>query len=419
MEPMLSEQRKLLISSYIDGESDPIDTVKVREMLANSKSARDYFQGQLHVARRVRQAICLDLPVAPIEPTEVLREILARPFPTSSPQSAFQSRPVWAVLALSFGLALWAGFGAWNQPKGESSKDQAKGGITLKSGLAARVEAPQKGPQVSQNPKAEIAAAKELESGSNFAEIANGVELVTLPEIPLENNDLQGFQEPAPIPSEILASPIGPSQSLKKIDLVLPSVHKAKLLEPTVLLDRELKGIVRLDLPTYQENEAVKRLVQTLKSEGCASFMDPVTEEKMKRNIPVGPVIIVIHGLDSGKICRAIQGTSRVLSKTPANQPTSVFDEVIVGNLGSKEGEAIAGMLISPAIRPSVSPSKSAEGENSKKSSIAGSNLGVFATISSASTLRIPGVVSPRKAPTKSPSDTARTPVVLNIVPLR
>ena len=107
------------------------------------------------------------------------------------------------------------------------------------------------------------------------------------------------------------------------------------------------------------------------------------------------------------------------MSKTPANQPTSVFDEVIVGNLGSKEGEAIAGMLISPAIRPSVSPSKSAEGENSKKSSIAGSNLGVFATISSALTLRIPGVISPRKAPTKSPSDTARTPVVLNIVPLR
>lgn len=416
---MLNEQRKLLISSYIDGESDPVDTVKVRAMLANSKSARDFFQGQLHVARRVRQAICLDLPYAPIEPTEVLREILARPFPASSPQSTFQSRQVWAVLALAFGLTLWAGFGVWNQPLGESSKYQENRGLTLKSGLAAKVEVPQNDPLISQNPKAEIATAKELELGSNFAEMAKGVELVTLPEIPLEDNDLQGFQEPAPIPSEILASPIGPSQSLKKIDLVLPSVLKAKLLEATVLLDRELKGIVRLDLPTYQENEAVKRLVQTLKTEGCASFMDPVTEEKMKRNIPVGPVIIVIHGLDSGKICRAIQGTSRVLSKNPPNQPTSVFDEVIVTNLGTKEGEAIAGMLISPAIRPSVSPSKSADGENSKKSGNAGSNLGVFATISSASALRIPGAVPPRRAPTKSPSDNARTPVVLNIVPLR
>ncbi len=416
---MLSDQRKLLISSYIDGEASPVDTVKVRAILASSKLARDFFQGQLHISKRVRQAVRLDLPFMAIEPTEVLREIFARSLTPKEPHFAFLRRPIWGVFAMAFGIALWVGFGGGNPFKWQNLRELANPDLESKSGMVNKVDA-LLDPLASQIPTTGTLVANGLESGIKNAEIGQGVDLVTLPDSPLEENFFNDNQEPAPNSSEILASPIGPSLSLKKIDLVLPSVLKAKLLEATVLLDRELKGIVRLDLPTYQENEAVKRLVQTLKAEGCPSFIDPATEEKIKKNHSIGPVIIVIHGLDSGKICRAIQGTSKAFSsKNSPNQPASVFDEVIVGNMGSKEGEGMVGMLIPHSNKPSFSSSKSGGSENNKKSANASSNPFVFATISSASALRIPGAVHPRKTPSKSPSDITRTPVVLNIVPLR
>ncbi len=414
---MITEKHKLLISSYIDGETNPVDTAIVRELLANSKSAKDYFQGQLHVARRLRQAIRTEKPVPPIEPGAVLREILDRPFPVTKPKSTIPGQPVMGCFALAFGLVIWVGFGGWIPFQSNIPKEQEN--ISLEPRLAKKVALPQNVPPDTPNSGTVTAGVNPSESVPTKMKIGHGVELVTLPERPWEENPIQVNQEPSPTPSEILASPIGPSQSLKKIDLVLPSVLKAKRLEASFLLDWELKGIVRLDLPTYQENEAVKRLVQTLKTEGCASYMDPVTEEKIKRNNPVGPVIIVIHGLDSSKVCQAIQGTSKnIFSKNAPNHPASVFDEVIVGNMGPKEGEAMASMLFSPANRALVPPFKGVDSENGKKAGPNGFSPFVFATISSASALRIPGAVQPRKG-TKSLLDNARNPIVINIVPLR
>lgn len=423
---MLNEQRKLLISSYIDGETTPDETAQVRHLLETSKTARDYFQGQLLVARRVRQALRLDPPAQQFETAEVLREIFSRPqvLPAKSIPS-YQRRPIWVAVALAGGIAICAGIGAFYPTRSivpENAKPQE---VALEKGRypealwssdvgATGEHHPLVARLPDKIPSPELPSGDSLKVGDSLVRSLGVSEPSGLKETtPVNETD------PSPIPSEILASPIGPSQTLKRIDLVLPTVFKAKALDPNVLSDREMKGIVRLDLPTYQENEAIKRLMATLKAEGCGSFLDPLVEEKIRRNIPVGPVVIVVQGLDPAKVCRVIQGTSKIgISKTAPNQPNSVFDEVIVGNLSVREAEAIPGVFAPNTPRNGASR-KSGEPDNTQKSPKGNSPLGAFATIASVSAIRIPGVVAPRKVVGKTAFDSAKPPVVLNIVPLR
>ena len=428
---MLTEQRKLLISAYIDGETSPDETERVRQLLERSKTARDYFQGQLLIARRVRQALSLDPSQKQFETNDVLREIFSRPAAVSLGTSPSGLRkPMWVAMALTCGIALCAGFGAFF-PYGFSFDRMDR---NHEAGLEKAVL------------QEELWIASGQQAHEMFANDPLDESLpakITLPDLP--NNlatqknlsdsgvlSLQGKKSDSAkttVPlgeienemnqSEILASPSGPSHFLKRIDLVLPSILKAKALDQNVLEDWELKGIVRLDLPTFQENEAIKRLMETLKAEGCGAFLDPVVADKIKRNVSVGPVNIVVHGLDSGNICRVIQGTCKTgLNKNSPNQPISVFDEVIVCNLSIREGEELLGTLHRNA-NVSGTFRKPVESDGLSKSSRTKSPKAAFATISSANAIRITGVVPPRRTSGKTAFDSVKPPVVLNIVPLK
>jgi hypothetical protein len=421
---MLSEERKLLISSYIDGEATPSEAALVRKLLETSKFARDYFQGQLWVARRVRQTLYSDPPTKGFDTTDVMREIFSRSqvSPVASTTS-YRRRPLWGAIAIAAGLILWVGLGAiypTHFEVGGNWKDQEIASVSIPElQLESKVE-----PLLNLNsdskmpsnplPYTNLAIGSSPRVSESLKQLDNDSEQsLSKGQGPLTEGDL------APSPSGILAFPVGASQTLKRIDLVLPSVFKAKSLDPDLLSDRELNGILRLDLPTFQENEATKRLMATLKAEGCATFLDPLVEEKIRRNTPVGPIVIVVQGLDSTRVCRVIQGTSKTgNAKTPPNQPNSVFDEVIVGNLSARELEAIPGILAPNSLR--TRPFRKAnETENTQKLSKSNSQLGAFATIASASALRIPGVVNSRKVGGETAFDSAKAPVVLNIVPLR
>ncbi len=421
---MLSEERKLLISSYIDGEATPGESALVRQLLETSKSARDYFQGQLWIARRVRQTLHSDPPAKGFDKTDVLREIFSRPqvSPATSTTS-YRRRPLWGAMALAAAIALWVGLIAIyprHLEVGGTWKDQEIASVPthkalLASGVESRVNR-NPDPKMPSNPLpyADLAIAGSPRVNEPLNHSGNDLEQRLSKEV---GSLAEG--DPAPNHSGILAFPIGPSQTLKRVDLVLPNVFKAKGLDPDLLSDRELNGILRLDLPTYQENEATKRLIATLKAEGCSTYLDPLVEEKIRRNIPVGPVVIVVQGLDLTRLCRVVQGTTKTgNAKTPTNQPTSVFDEVIVGNLSARELEAIPGILAPNTLRPRPFR-KANEPENLQKLSKSNSQFGAFATIASASALRIPGMVNSRRVGGETAFDSAKAPVVLNIVPLR
>lgn len=424
LEFMLNESRKLLISSYIDGETTPEESIRVRQLLETSKAARDYFQGQLLVARRVRQALRLDPQTIPFDTSEIMREIFSRPSRSHVLSThSYRNRPFWVAMVLAGVLALFSGIGVLFTADQNIDVGAKKGGIALEKNSDALWLSGGESPGEFQPNFAKL---PEQIPSADLSPVASP-RTADLPYNSVGGAHKDGSKDGASgaepdhgfIPTEILAFPVGASQALKRVDLILPTVLKAKVLEPDVLLEKELNGIVRLDLPTYQENEAIKRLMATLKSEGCGTFVDPMVEERIRRNLPAGPIVIVVQGLDSPRICRVIQGTSKIgLSKNPANQPNSVFDEVIVGNLSPAEAENIPGILPPNSLR-SGSYRKAGEPEIQGKLTKSNSPGGAFATISSVSAIRIPGAVTSRRVAGKTAFDSAKAPVVFNIVPLR
>jgi|GEM_PF-6391122 len=427
---MVDDYTKLLITSYIDGELTPREVAELKQVLEWSAETRDYLQGHLLVVQRLRQALNSPKTSVSGKSRPIMAQLLLQAAAKERQAKKYGYWPA-AALAVAASLVLWVGISWWIDlgAHPELVADQGRGGQRIeneKEGIRIDDPNPKTPGPLAQSPtvgetqgvqKKHTDAVKPIED----TRVVKAANPAPEPGVAVEKTAPQVASSDNPSEQEgdgLFGAPLGPTLSLKKVDLLLPQVVKLRDLDAAHLTPAEEKAgeILRLDLPTYQESEGLKRIIKTLQAEGCKTLFDPGTEERMKKNLPVGPVILTIHGLDPAKLCLALQNTSKVVSGKPGpNQPPSVFDEAIIGTLHPKEAELLG--LISSTTSAKGFPAGSAATGVTKKGTRPNLSQEPIALIQSASLLKM--LNSPIKNRPAMVSMAGKPPVVVQIFPLK
>lgn len=430
---MLDESTKLLVTAYVDGELSPAEVSNLKDILEWSAEARDLLQGQLLISRRLRQAWNKEN-----QKTKPLRgPISAQLIIQASKERQARKNAVWPAAALvltAAGCLVWVGI-QWSfrsqadknlavvpnitrSAQGEG-KPNVENKLTVGTKPTAINESspinprgePSQGPLV--NRKGPDGSIQGGGRDGTFGPIRAGDNLVASEK--LENQttgDLPGETNS----EEFLGSPVGPSLSLKRIEPLVPNVVKLKSLEPSFFAEFESRGILKIDLPTYQDGEGIKRILKTLQAEGCKPLFDPVTEERLKKNQPVGPVTLTVYGMDPGKLCQAIQNTSKVVSGKPGpNQPVSVFEEAILGVATPKETDLFGGIFNQIHNRPNPVPGSSP----AKKGLKPNLNQESIVLVQSSQMLKLVGSGNKTKPASPPFGPNVKQPVIVQIFPLK
>lgn len=424
---MLDEETKLLITAYVDGELSHEEIEQLKSILEWSADARDQLQRELMIARRVKQAFGRSTPPQRERGSTIAKKLILQ---ASKERQARKSAflPAATLLLIASAVLVWIGvqvfqkvgsLADWANPEvasgpgsssvsdgdllGDSRETNQRVAFNDSDSQNEDLSPDKDGQARTRRSKAGELARRRTGKTVSKQEVITGLEREGGPlEIALSGSSMK------PEDTVVFGAPVSPEFPLRRLDLSPPQIIKLKQLNPENLREVQGQSCLRIDLPTYQEVEGVKRLMKTLKSEGCKVSVDQATEERLRKNLSLGPVSISIFALEPEKLCLALQRTSKVVGGRPGNsQPTSVFDELVLHPFPFRDGENQEGSEI--GVPGKTGPSRGNSPGDGQALALIQSGLVGKGASSLAKTKGLGGASTPGETPV----------VILQIFPLR